>query len=114
MLCSKSGARWAYFHPSDVSVVGATTGYRREDKEDPAAEVHFCAHCGSTTHFVLTASAVAKFGNSQVGVNVRLEEFLAAPPSEGALPSDPFGGRAGDAQRGEVVLRSRDGRIIHA
>ncbi len=49
-----------------------------------------------------------------VGGNVRLEEFLAAPPSEGALPSDPFGGRAGDAQRGEVVLRSRDGRVIHA
>ena len=49
-----------------------------------------------------------------VGGNVRLDEFLAAPPNEGALPSDPFGGRAGDAQRGEVVLKSRDGRIIHA
>ncbi len=49
-----------------------------------------------------------------LGGNVRLDEFLAAPPSEGALPSDPFGGRAGDAQRGEVVLKSRDGRVIHA
>jgi len=74
MLCSKSGARWAYFHPSEVSVVGTTTGYRRDDKEDPAAEIHFCAHCGSTTHFVLTPSAVAKFGNSQVGVNARLAD----------------------------------------
>jgi two-component system cell cycle sensor histidine kinase/response regulator CckA len=49
-----------------------------------------------------------------VGGDVRLVEFLAAPPAAGALPSDPFGGRAGDAPRGEVVLRSRDGRIIHA
>jgi hypothetical protein len=73
-LCSKSGARWAYFHPSEVSVVGATKGYSREDKEDPAAEIRFCAHCGSTTHFILTASAVLKFGNSQIGVNIRLAD----------------------------------------
>src|ERR1700684_1020714 len=73
-LCSKSGARWAYFHPSEVSVVGTTKGYSREDKEDPAAEIRFCANCGSTTHFILTASAVSKFGNSQIGVNVRLAD----------------------------------------
>jgi two-component system, cell cycle sensor histidine kinase and response regulator CckA len=48
------------------------------------------------------------------GGNLRLADFLAAPPSDGALRSDPFGGRAGDAQRGEVVLKSRDGRIVHA
>ena len=73
-LCSKSGARWAYFHPSEVSVVGTTKEYSREDKEDPAAEIRFCANCGSTTHFILTASAVSKFGNSQTGVNVRLAD----------------------------------------
>jgi two-component system cell cycle sensor histidine kinase/response regulator CckA len=49
-----------------------------------------------------------------VGGDARLAEFLASPPSEGALPSDPFGGRAGEAQRGEVVLKSRDGRVVHA
>jgi hypothetical protein len=73
-LCSKSGARWAYFHPPDVSVVGATKGYSREDKEDPAVEIHFCASCGSTTHFILTASAISKFGDTQIGVNVRLAD----------------------------------------
>jgi hypothetical protein len=73
-LCSKSGARWAYFQPSEVSVVGTTKGYSREDKEDPAAEIHFCANCGSTTHFILTASAVSKFGNGQMGVNMRLAD----------------------------------------
>src|ERR1700761_6791062 len=71
-LCSKSGARWAYFHPSDVSVGGTPKGSRRADEDDPAAELQFCPHCGSTTHFTLTPSAVAKFGNVQLGVNVRL------------------------------------------
>jgi hypothetical protein len=73
-LCSKSGARWAYFHPSEVGAVGMTKGYRREDKEDPTAEIHFCTNCGSTTHFVLTASAISRFGKSQLGVNVRLAD----------------------------------------
>ncbi len=73
-LCSKSGARWAYFHPDEVVVEGETRGYSRDDKEDAAAEVRFCADCGSTTHFVLTPSAVAKFGNVQMGVNMRLAD----------------------------------------
>lgn len=73
-LCSKSGARWAYFDPSDVRVEGPTAGYRREDKEDPAAEIRFCANCGSTTHFILTESAVSRFGNSMMGVNMWLAE----------------------------------------
>lgn len=73
-LCSKSGARWAYFHPSEVSVEGPATGYRRVDKADPAAEMQFCAKCGSTTHFILTESAVAKFGNTMMGVNMALAD----------------------------------------
>lgn len=73
-LCSTSGARWSYFHPADVRVEGITRQYCREDKEDPAAEIHFCATCGSTTHFTLTGSAIAKFGNVQVGVNMRLAD----------------------------------------
>ena len=31
-LCSKSGARWAYFHPSEVHVAGEARGYCRDDK----------------------------------------------------------------------------------
>jgi hypothetical protein len=73
-LCGKSGARWAYFHPADVVIEGTTKGFSRTDKEDPAAEVNFCTNCGSTTHFVLTPSAIAKFGNVQLGVNVRLAD----------------------------------------
>ncbi len=71
-LCSKSGARWGYFQPSEVRVDGPTRGYCRADKDAPNAEVHFCAGCGSTTHFVLTKGAVAKFGNTLMGVNMWL------------------------------------------
>jgi hypothetical protein len=79
MLCSKSGAHWGYFHPAEVSVAGSAKGYSRQDKDDPAAEIHFCQNCGVTTHFTLTDSAVAKFGNGMMGVNMRLadEEDLA-------------------------------------
>lgn len=73
-LCSKSGARWAYFHPSEVSVEGATSGYSREDKAAPNSEIQFCPKCGSTTHFTLTASAVSKFGNTLMGVNMGLAD----------------------------------------
>jgi hypothetical protein len=73
-LCSKLGARWAYFRPPEVRIEGATKGYSREDKISPAAEVQFCANCGSTTHFTLTASAISKFGNIQTGVNMRLAD----------------------------------------
>ena len=73
-LCSKSGARWAYFHPSDVSVEGPATGYCREDKDDPVAQIQFCAKCGSTTHFSLTAGAASRFGNDLMGVNMRLAD----------------------------------------
>lgn len=73
-LCSKSGARWAYFHPSEVAVHGETRQYSRQDKEDPAASVHFCGNCGSTTHFTLTESAVSRFGNVQAGVNMLLAD----------------------------------------
>lgn len=71
---SETGARWGYFHPSEVSVGGATKGYCREDKEDPAAETRFGENGGSTTHFNLTASAVLKFGNTMMGVNMLLAD----------------------------------------
>jgi hypothetical protein len=73
-LCSKAGARWGYFHPSEVSVEGAAAGYCREDKADPAALLRFCAKCGVMTHFVLTANAVARHGNVVMGVNMRLAD----------------------------------------
>jgi hypothetical protein len=73
-LCAKTGVRWGYFDPSEVGVEGRTTGYCRDDKDDPNAQVHFCPTCGATTHFTLTASAVSRFGNTMMGVNMRLAD----------------------------------------
>ena len=73
-LCRKSGARWAYFYPSEVTLVGTASGWSRQDKEEAGALVQFCATCGATTHFTLTDGIVAKFGNSMMGVNMALAE----------------------------------------
>jgi hypothetical protein len=78
-LCAKSGARWGYFHPAEVTVTGAGSSYRRKDKAEPASQIHFCSRCGTTTHFTLTESAVTKHGNTMLGINMRLadEQSLA-------------------------------------
>lgn len=73
-LCSGTGARWAYFHPSEVRVEGSATRYSRRDKDEPNAEIQFCPTCGSTTHFTLTEAAAAKFGDTMLGVNMRLAD----------------------------------------
>ncbi len=95
-LCSKSGARWAYYHPSEVSVEGATKTYSRQDKDDPAAEIHFCPACGATTHFTLTESAVSKFGNSMMGVNMWLAEEKDLAGTELRYPDGRAWSGAGD------------------
>lgn len=105
-LCSKTGARWGYFHPSDVVIEGTTNGYRRADKEDPAAEIQFCANCGSTTHFILTASAIAKFGNVQLGVNMCLADEKDLAGTELRYPD----GRAWPGNGGFDYVR--EARII--
>ena len=44
------------------------------DKTEPTAEIRFCGNCGATTHFTLTTIAVAKFGNTMMGVNMPLAD----------------------------------------
>ena len=73
-LCRKSGARWGYFQPREVTVAGATTGFSREDKVDAAVEIRFCPTCGATTHWVLNQRGVSRFGNVRMGVNMALAE----------------------------------------
>lgn len=74
ILCRKSGARWGFFAPEDLTAAGETRRYTRQDKADPSAELHFCPTCGATTHFRLTASAVARFGDVRAGVNMALAD----------------------------------------
>lgn len=105
--CAARRARsWGYFHPSQVSLEGVTQGYCREDKDDPAAEVRFCRNCGSTTHFVLTQSAVSRFGNSLMGVNMWLADENDLAGIELRFPD-------GQAWSGEGEFHYvRDARII--
>jgi hypothetical protein len=100
-LCSKAGARWGYFHPSEVSVEGEAEGYCREDKDDPSAQIRFCAKCGSTTHFVLTESAVATHGNVVMGVNMRLADESDLAGIELRYPD----GRAWSGEGGFAYVR---------
>lgn len=95
-MCSKTGARWGYFHPSQVAVEWGTDSYTRADKADPNAQVHFCPSCGSTTHFVLTESAVSKFGNSVMGVNMWLAEAEDLAGTELRYPDGRAWSGAGD------------------
>lgn len=85
-LCSKTGAIWAYHHPGEVSVTGATSGYQRRDKAEPGVEIRFCPTCGTTTHFVLTAASIAVHGDVQLGVNMRLADECDLPGVELRFP----------------------------
>lgn len=72
-FCRKSGAGWGYFVTDEVEIVGKTWSMMRPDNPDPAAILHFCSWCGSTTHYVLTPSFKRENpGVDQVGVNMRL------------------------------------------
>lgn len=105
-LCSKTGARWGYFHPSEVRIEGMTRGYRREDKAAPAADIRFCPTCGSTTHFGLTESAIARFGDSLVGINM----WLADPADIAGIELRHPDGRAWTGE-GDFTY-AREHRII--
>lgn len=72
-LCRKSGGAWGYFSSSEVQTEGNTTSTMRNDKADPAAEVHSCQSCATTTHFNIAKSFADKHGPvDMVGVNMRL------------------------------------------
>ncbi len=86
-LCAATGAHWGYFQPSEVYVSGVGSSYCRTDKPEPSARVHFCAHCGVTTHFTLTEAAIAQFGNTMLGVNMRLADEKALAGVEIRYPN---------------------------
>lgn len=68
-LCASHGALWGYYAPDGFWVTGETRTYQRADREASATTIHFCGHCGSTTHFA------AKAGEAEmIGANMRLFE----------------------------------------
>ena len=73
-LCAKAGARWGYFHPSEVSVEGTASGYCREDKERSFRGNPILPEVRLDDPFRPDPSAVSRFGNSVMGVNMRLAD----------------------------------------
>ncbi|MEO1188881.1 MAG: aldehyde-activating protein [Pseudomonadota bacterium] len=72
-LCRKSGGAWGYFPSAMVTTTGDTVSFLRRDKENAAAELQSCAHCGTTTHWIFSQSF--KEQNEAVdlmGVNMRI------------------------------------------
>ncbi len=48
-----------------------------------------------------------------VGSGLVLHDFLATAPAPGTAPSDPIGAGDDGGQGGEIVLKARDGRLLH-
>ena len=66
-LCRRTGGRWAYFTPDEVSFragEGTTVGYVQGDR---TLATHHCPGCGCTTHWV----GLGDFSD-RVAVNARL------------------------------------------
>ena len=72
-LCRKVGAAWGYFPSASVKTTGKTFSVARGDKKTPGVEVHSCAVCAATTHWVLTKSFREQNPSAdQAGVNMKL------------------------------------------
>lgn len=72
-LCRKSGGAWSYLTSSQVAIEGKTSFTMRDDKDEPAAQVHSCPSCFTTTHFDISSTYKAAHGPvDMVGVNMRL------------------------------------------
>jgi len=63
-ICRRLGTLWCYFAPALVRVTGPTATYRWGDK---TLDLHRCASCGCTTHWVATDPDYQR-----MGVNARL------------------------------------------
>ena len=68
--------------------------------------------------FLFVNQTLAKWLGSSaeeiVGSAARLHDFLALPAPAETAAFDPFGGDGDGEQRGEVVLKSHDGRRVHS
>jgi hypothetical protein len=80
-ICRRLGALWAYYHPDQVKISGATISYVWGDED---LEFHTCSKCGCTSHWGPTAKARAQ----RMGINARLLD----PPLIGGLRVRLFDG----------------------
>jgi two-component system cell cycle sensor histidine kinase/response regulator CckA len=79
------------------------------------APIGFYSVDGTGRFLLVNQSLAAWLGvtTAEMIGGARLHDFLLEPPA-GAAPWDPFGGEDEAARRGEIVLKGRQGRIVHA
>ncbi|WP_379552052.1 GFA family protein [Qipengyuania sp. DGS5-3] len=96
-LCLKLGGAWGYFASDEATVSGSTSSYRRADYEAPAVQAHFCATCGTTTHWTLTEH----HPGDRMGVNMRIFEpaMLAGVEARTLDGRNWFGGGEAEHRR---------------
>ncbi len=69
----KVGGAWGYFLSPSVKTHSQTSSVTRRDMGSPCVEVHSCAICATTTHWVLTKAFKEQNPSAdQMGVNMRL------------------------------------------
>lgn len=86
-LCRKTGGAWGYLSSSQVRIDGPTSSVMRNDKADPAAEVHSCRSCQTTLHFEIAKSFQEQHGPMDiVGVNMRLLQIARARGRRSPVP----------------------------
>ncbi len=72
-LCRKNGSLWGYFPSDQVKISSQTQSYFRQDRSNPAVQIHFCGNCGSASHWSLTQEFIKQNGpNKRMGVNMNL------------------------------------------
>lgn len=79
------GAIWGYFPPAAVTITGKTHRYVRTDLADPALATHWCATCGTTTHWLALDPTY-----DRMGANMRLFD----PAEYAAVEVRPVDGRS--------------------
>src|SRR5947209_1447971 len=112
----------SYWSVQDVSASHRSESALREERNILAnlldnAPVGFYS-VDDTGHFRFVNRTLAQWlGSSPSELltgGARLSDFLACPPAAGTPAWSPFGAQSVGAQRGEVVLKTRQGRIVPA
>ncbi|WP_237154008.1 GFA family protein [Oryzibacter oryziterrae] len=90
-FCSKRGALWAYYKPSEVKVTRQPDPLPTYRWRSKTVAHHFCATCGCGTHSISPdwSNGRPDFDNPKVGINARLFDDFDL----GSVPVDTVDGR---------------------
>ncbi len=86
-LCRRYGVLWIYDYEGErIKISGPSAVYTRNDRTNPALEIHFCGRCGCVSCW--RGLKLDADGRRRIAVNIRLTE----PGKVVHLPIDHFDG----------------------